>query len=70
MSDAYRKAPSDILGIADPYTAFCLDEACLYIKHMIQEEKRTPNFGKAEWAKEEDKYSGRFTNLYNRIEKG
>ena len=58
------------MGISDPYTAFCLDEACMYIKHMIQEEKRTPFFGTSEVSKEEDKYSGRFTNLYNRIEKG
>ncbi len=27
MADQYETRPSQLLGIADPYTAFCLDEA-------------------------------------------
>lgn len=42
----------------------------MYIKHMMQDEKKTPFFGRSELTKEEDKYSGRFTNLYKRIEEG
>ena len=71
MSDCYNKAPSDIMGISDdPYTAYCFDEACMFIKHMIHQEKKYPVFGRSELTKEEDKYSGRFANLYRRIREG
>ena len=29
---AYRQKPSELLALDDPYTAYCLDEACLYIE--------------------------------------
>jgi hypothetical protein len=31
LSKQYSKAPSEILGITDSYTAFCFDEAALYL---------------------------------------
>ena len=36
MSKLYRIRPSEILGIVDTYTAYCLDEACAYITSKIQ----------------------------------
>lgn len=36
MAKLYKVKPSDILGIVDSYTAYCLDEACAYIVSMIK----------------------------------
>ena len=36
MAKLYRERPSIILGIEDVYTAFCLDEACVYITSKIK----------------------------------
>lgn len=36
LSKTYKQRPSEILGIKDDYTAFCLDEACAYIKMRIE----------------------------------
>lgn len=36
MSKLYNVRPSEILGIVDVYTAFCLDEACTYITSKIK----------------------------------
>ena len=33
MAKTYGKRPSELLGVEDPYTAYCFDEVCLYIKH-------------------------------------
>lgn len=32
MAKAYRKRPSELLELPDAYTAYCFDEACLYIE--------------------------------------
>ena len=32
------------MGVEDPYTAFCFDEACAYIHMEIVENKKEPNF--------------------------
>ena len=36
MSDFYKCKPSEILHLNDEYTAFCFDEACLYISLQMQ----------------------------------
>ena len=33
--------PSELLDISDPYTAFCLDEACALIANKIIEGEKT-----------------------------
>lgn len=44
MSRAYKERPSSLLGLyEDPYTAYCFDEACLYIMNQI-DNKKTPRF--------------------------
>lgn len=43
MSKMYRERPSKLLDIAEPYTAFCLDEACAYIINQL-EAKKEPKF--------------------------
>ncbi len=35
MAKAYRQKPSDLLGVDDPYTAFCFDEACFYLEARL-----------------------------------
>lgn len=44
MSRAYKVRPSSLLGLEnDAYTAYCFDEACLYIINQI-DNKKTPRF--------------------------
>lgn len=31
LSNLYKQRPSELIGLDDPYTAFCFDEACLLI---------------------------------------
>lgn len=40
MARTYGLRPSAALDIADPYTAWCLDEACAYMQVMIDGKKR------------------------------
>jgi hypothetical protein len=39
VANRYNKLPSQIVGIEDEYTAFCLDEACSYIYSKLEEGK-------------------------------
>lgn len=32
----YKRSPSNLLDITDPYTAYCLDEACAYIIKKLE----------------------------------
>ena len=36
MSQLYHKTPSELVGIEDEYTGFCLNEACAYIQAKIE----------------------------------
>ena len=36
MVNIYNVLPSQILGIADEYTAYCLNEACAVIRYKIE----------------------------------
>ncbi|WP_057560607.1 hypothetical protein [Paraclostridium sordellii] len=40
QSIKYNKLPSEILKIEDEYTAFCFDEACMYISNEIDNGKK------------------------------
>ncbi len=40
MARRYRKPPSDLIGIDDPYTAWCLDEALSYVIYQMERGKR------------------------------
>lgn len=46
MAQMYQKLPSDILGVDDAYTAYCFNEACAYIRGMIDREEQ-PRFKKS-----------------------
>lgn len=37
MSKLYNKPPSEIMGISCKYTAYCLDEACMYIQYRLEQ---------------------------------
>jgi len=37
LSAELRERPSRLLGIEDGYTAFCFDEACVYIARKMRE---------------------------------
>ena len=43
MSKMYNVRPSELFGVNDTYTAFCLDEACAYIINKL-ENKEEPKF--------------------------
>lgn len=40
MSEMYGQRPSEIMDIGDPYTAYCLDEAAVYISAQLKSRKR------------------------------
>lgn len=48
LSKIYKVRPSTLFGILDPYTAYCLDEACgyIYAKMNNQEDPEEPHFEK------------------------
>lgn len=36
LANVYKRSPSNLLDITDPYTAYCLDEACAYIIKKLE----------------------------------
>lgn len=44
-ANIYKVRPSSLLDIADPYTAFCFDEACAFIITQL-EQGNEPRFKK------------------------
>ena len=36
MANIYNVLPSQILGITDEYTAYCLNEACAVIRYRLE----------------------------------
>ncbi len=46
QSKLFSKTPSELLFIEDEYTAFCLNQACAYIRAKIEYEKEEPTFTK------------------------
>jgi len=45
LANIYKVRPSTLLDITDPYTAYCLDEACAYIIGQL-EKGEEPQFKK------------------------
>ena len=45
MAKMYGTRPSALMGIEEPYEAFCLDEACALIRIRIENEE-IPRFKK------------------------
>ena len=37
LANIYHCRPSSLLGIIDPYTSFCFDEACAYIIKKMED---------------------------------
>lgn len=60
MCKMYRKMPSEILGLEDIYTAYCLNEACAYIMQQLNQ-KKEPHF-RVEYKT--------FSELYSQYEDG
>lgn len=56
MAKLYKVRPSEILGIVDTYTAFCLDEACAYIATKIKNGEE-PDFNIQKESLEKQHYS-------------
>lgn len=40
QAQKFNKLPSEIARIEDEYTAFCFDEACMYILTQLENEKK------------------------------
>lgn len=60
MSNAYRCSPSQLLHVEEDYAAWCLDEACFFVKRKIDEGEE-PLFKKA--------YKS-FSDVYKDLQKG
>lgn len=56
MSEAYNRLPSELLGIEDVYTSYCLNEACLFISSKIKKGEQ-PSFVE---------HYTRFSDLYSK----
>lgn len=67
MSWQYNCLPSVILGIEDDYTAFCFNEACSYIRNMLDKGERPFYFTKD---KVENKQYKNFVDFYKNVTKG
>lgn len=39
QSQKFNKLPSEIIRLEDEYTAFCFDEACMYIISQLENDK-------------------------------
>lgn len=59
MSKQFNKAPSDILGIDDTYTAYCFDEACMFILGRLQDGEK-PHYK----IKGETEHFASFSDMY------
>lgn len=57
IANMYHKLPSEILGLRDEYTSYCLNEACTYILGRLNDGE-TPVFRK--------EYKS-FSDLYSQI---
>ena len=53
VATTYKRRPSEIMDICDPYLAYCFDEALMYIKSQIQDKKK-PNFARFRSQEEND----------------
>lgn len=60
MSKQYHKTPSELLGIEDEYTGYCLNETCAYIQARM-DSGESPQF--------RAKYKS-FADLYRHYERG
>lgn len=40
QAQKFNKLPSEIIRLEDEYTAFCFDEACMYIINQLESEKK------------------------------
>ena len=47
MAKLYYTRPSMIIGLVDPYTSYCFDEACAYITSSIKDGEE-PDFSVVE----------------------
>lgn len=61
MSETHHRAPSEILKIDDPYTAWCIDEAAVYISAQIKRHK------KPKWRKEQRRQAGGNAEIISRL---
>lgn len=60
MSETYRCRPSELLSIEEEYAAWCLDEACMFVRAKIDEGEE-PVFRK--------NYTS-FSSVYGDLQKG
>lgn len=66
MVEKFGGRPSEIICVEDEYTAYCFDEACLYIMTML-EQKKEPIFEEEKDVKVTNITYTCFSDLYNNI---
>ena len=64
MSKMYCCRPSEILNINDEYTAYCFDEACMFIRAKLESGEK-PQY--KVFRDEEEMHFGKFSDLYKTI---
>ena len=66
MARSYRKKPSEILGIKDEYTAFCLDEAAYMMEAEVIDKKGEYKWNKLKWKSDKPKSNKDLINFINK----
>ena len=68
MAKRYRQRPSNIIGVVDEYTAYCFDEACIFLYDAI-EDKKELKFGNGDKSEklQEPKHYTSLSEFYNAI---
>lgn len=55
QSRTYKLRPSEVINIDDEYTAFCFDEACMFIVQMLEETDKNGKYvNEAKWHVEKE----------------
>lgn len=66
MAKMYSCRPSALIGLEDPYTSFCFDEACAYIHMEIVENNKKPMFNHLK--EDKPQHYTRASEFYRRLE--
>jgi hypothetical protein len=63
MAKAYRTRPSQLLGLNDPYLAYCLDEVALWLTVEATDKEGRLNLDRVKWKDRKPKSNTDFINF-------
>lgn len=69
MAKKYQKRPSEILGIDDEYTAFCVDEVAIIYETQATDDRGNIKWNKLKWKNDTTSNNSNNKELINFIKK-